>query len=92
MTDSIITQGKGGTMFAGHDAVHLYRAAVLRSSLKLLQAGIRPTRGVTMTKALQMVAEYTGKTYKRTQSNNAIADLTIWIETMKSAIPVEHTD
>jgi hypothetical protein len=41
-----------------------------------------------MTGTLKLVKRYTGKTYKRTEVERAIADLTIWIETMKSAIPV----
>jgi hypothetical protein len=90
--DSSITHDNGGTMFAGNDAVHLYRAAVVRSSLGLLQKGIQPTRGMTMTKVLKLVTYYTGKTYKRTESNKAIDDLTVWIETMKSAIPVENKE
>jgi hypothetical protein len=93
MTDnSIITHSSNGTMFAGRDATHLYRAAVIKSSLGLLQKGIQPTRGMTMTKVLKLVTEYTGKTYKRTESNKAINDLIVWIETMKSAIPVEYKD
>jgi hypothetical protein len=74
--------------FAGPDAVALVRATVLRSSLGLLQNGIQPTRGFTMTKALAMVTHYTGVAYKRTEVEKAKADLTVWIETMRSALPV----
>jgi hypothetical protein len=92
MEDSNITVSQGGTTYAGPDAVNLYRAAVIRSALKLLIKGIKPTRGATMTSTLALVKEYTGKTYKRTEGERAIDDMTIWIETMKSAIPVEHKD
>lgn len=89
MDSSIVQFGAGGVTYAGPDAVNLFRAAMIRSSLKLLQKGIRPTRGMTMTRTLALVGAYTGKTYKRTQSEAAINDLTVWIETMKSAIPIE---
>ncbi len=88
--DSSITVSKSGaaTSFVGPDATELFRAVVLKSGIGLLQKGIQPTRGLTLTKALAMVERYTGKKYKRTQSDQAIADLVVWIETMKSAIPV----
>jgi hypothetical protein len=35
-----------------------------------------------------MVTKYTGKKYKRTQHEQARADLQVWIETMKAALPV----
>jgi hypothetical protein len=76
-------------MFAGPDAVELVRAAALSSAIGLLKAGITPTRGFTGTKALAMCERYTGKKYKRGQYDAARADLKVWIETMKSAIPTE---
>jgi hypothetical protein len=85
---SYIKIGPGGTLFAGPDAVELMAAAVLRSGLGLMAKGIRPTRGVTMTGLLSMVTKYTGKKYKRTQHEQARADLQVWIETMKAALPV----
>jgi hypothetical protein len=94
-SESSITVFKGGGMsFSGPDAVELFRAATLKSALGLLSKGIRPTRGLTMTKALKMVTEYTGQTYKRSvaEAERARTDLTVWIETMKSAIPVERKD
>jgi hypothetical protein len=36
-----------------------------------------------------MCERYTGKKYKRGQHDEARADLKVWIETMKSAIPTE---
>jgi hypothetical protein len=87
--DSYIHVGKSGTTIVGHDATMLYRAIVLRSSIKLYAAtGMIPTRGVTITKMLAMASEYTGKRYKRGQYAEAQADLNVWIETMKSAMPV----
>jgi hypothetical protein len=75
--------------FSGHDAVQCYRVAVLMQSLSLLSKGIRPTRGLTMKKALLIAKEYTGQDYKRTEWERAKADLKVWLETMKSAIPTE---
>lgn len=81
---------KGGTTtFSGLDAVHLFRAAVLKSGLGLLSKGIRPTQGLSLTKALKMASGYTGKKYKRGEAERARADLQIWIDTMKAALPVE---
>jgi hypothetical protein len=90
MSDSEIVVSAGGTMFAGPDATRLFAAATLRSALGLLAKGITPTRGLTITRALAMCQPYTGKQYKRTQIEQARADLLVWIETMKSALPVVH--
>lgn len=91
MTESKITTfGNGGVSFVGPDATELFRVATLKSALGLLKVGITPTRGLTATKAFAMAKVYTGKTYKRGQYDEARKDLTVWIETMKSAIPTEH--
>lgn len=76
-TDSSITYDANGnaTSFNGPAAVDLYRIQALRSALSLLSVGIAPTRGMTMTKALAMATEYTGKKYKRTQAAIARDDL-----------------
>lgn len=92
MTESTITVSKGGTTFAGPDAVELFRVATLASALGLLAHGITPTRGLTSTKAFAMATVYTGKKYKRGQHEQARADLKVWCELMKSTIPVEHKD
>lgn len=92
MTDeSHVTITAGATSFHGPDAVELFRAATLKSALGLLKAGIRPCRGMTMTKALAMVEQYSGRHYKRTEVDQAVADLGVWIETMKSALPITDT-
>lgn len=89
MTVSSITHGPGGTMFAGPDAVAVFQVAALSSGIGLLAKGICPRRGWTMTKALAKASEFTGQKYKRTEHERARADLKVWIETMKSAIPTE---
>lgn len=78
-----------GISFVGSDATQLYRAVVLKSSISLHQkCGMIPTRGMTITKLFQIASEFTGQRYKRGEHERAIADLTVWIETMKSALPV----
>lgn len=89
---SEITISRGGTVYAGPDATELFACAVLRSAIGLLEKGIQPTRGYTMKRALGACKRYTGKTYKRTQAAQAKADLTVWIETMKSALPITRED
>jgi hypothetical protein len=92
MVESKITVSAGGTSFVGPDATNLFRAATLRSALGLLKRGIQPTRGYTRTRALAACTEYTGQRYwvSDAELDRAMADLTVWIETMKSALPVEH--
>lgn len=74
---------------SGREAVECIRVATLMSALGLLSHGIQPTRGFTMKKALTMAATYTGRTYKRTEWETARTDLKVWLENMKSTIPVE---
>lgn len=88
MDESSIIVSEGGTTFDGPDAVRLYHAIMVRLTLRMLIKGIRPTRGATIGKCLKFTSKYTGTTYKRNQAELAIADLTIWIETMKSALPI----
>jgi hypothetical protein len=82
-----VWKGSAGVTFAGPDAVELFRASALRVALELLAVGIIPAKGLTKRKALAMASKYTGRTYKEVPE--ARADLKVWIETMKSAIPTE---
>lgn len=75
--------------FSGPDAVECYRVALLMQSLSLMSKGIKPTRGFTWKKAFAMAKTYTGQDYKRSEWEKAKADLKVWLETMKSAIPTE---
>lgn len=91
MTDqSAVTIGaSGGATFTGPDGVALFRAMALRSALKMYaKCGLKPNRAWTPSVMLQMAAGITGKTYKRGHYEQAVADLHVWIETMKSAIPI----
>lgn len=86
--DSYIDHHRGGTMLVGPDAMKLFKAATLKSSLTLYdKTKLIPTRGVTITVMLRMATEFTNKTYKRTQVLQAAADLQVWIDTMRAAIP-----
>lgn len=90
MSDSYIQHSKGGTAFVGEDAVRLMAALTLRSGLDLLAKHIRPAKGWTITGALGSASRYTGKSYKRNEIDKAIADLTIWIETMRAGLEVRN--
>jgi len=90
---SEVVISRGGTMFAGPDAVSLFRAITLRAALRLYaRTGIKTTRGAGPKVMLTIAKEYTGKTYKGTAKfDDAIADLDTWIATMKAAMPVTDT-
>jgi hypothetical protein len=89
MTDSYISTSDFGTTFAGPDAVQLFRAMQIRGALKMWKVGLKVHRGVKLKDLLGMVSEHTGKTYKKSDLDTAIADLVQWIEAMKAALPVE---
>lgn len=89
MTDSYISTSAGGTTFTGPDAVSLFRAIQIKGALKMWKVGLKATRGIRLKDLLGMAGEYTGKTYKKSDLDTAIADLVQWIEAMKAALPVE---
>jgi hypothetical protein len=88
MNDSQVSISNGGVMFAGPDAVNLYRAMSVRASLRIVGIGMS-IKGVSKTGLLKIASEYTGKQYKRGEYEKAREDLTTWIETMKLALPIE---
>lgn len=73
--------------FAGPKAVDVFRIATLRSALGMLLRGLTPTRGFTFKKGLRMAQEYTGKVYKRSQTQDAINDLGALFIERRDAIP-----
>lgn len=91
MTDNshVVYNKKGeATTFVGKDAVHLFRAAQVASSLRLFaQTGIRPTRRIGPTDLMRIAKEYTGKEYKRADYITAANDLDKWVKEMKAALP-----
>ncbi len=86
---SEIIHSNGGTTFVGTDAMNLFRAVTLVASLNFYaKTGMMTTRGLTATRMLKLASEYTGKTYKRGQYVTAAADVRVWVDTMKAAMPV----
>lgn len=93
MTESYIKPfGNGGVALVGEDATRLFQAASIKTALGLLARGIQPTRGYTLTKGLAAATAITGKQYKRTEVEQARADLDAWIVTMRAALPVIKED
>jgi len=90
MNDSMVTISNSGVCYSGPDAVNLARAITVRSALRLAKIGMS-VRGANKTQLLKIASEYTDRTYKRGQYDLAISDITVWIETMKLAMPVEDT-
>jgi hypothetical protein len=89
MTESFIQAGAASTSFVGPDAVALFRAATLRSAIKLHQAtGIKINRHVGIRAMLMHATALTGQPYGRRDHAKAIHDLTVWIEAMRSALPI----
>lgn len=90
MDDSRITIDKVGTMYAGRDAVELFRVKMLISGLKLnASTGMLPTRGMTKSKMLAMAGQYTKRKYKRTEMQQAIDDLKEFYSLLASSLPIE---
>ena len=94
MTDEIV-YNKDGSLAAlnGKDAIQLMRVQTIMSGIRLNIATnnkMQLTRGATITRLLSMASEYTGKKYKRTQKQEALDDLNVWFQTMKSALPTRE--
>jgi hypothetical protein len=93
MNDSNITVSRGSIGFNGEDAVKLYQATLLVSSLKMwAKHKMIPTRGVTITKMLKLATTFTGIPYRRCDADRAAADVQIWADNMKLALPVIRRD
>lgn len=78
------------TSFVGSDAVNYVRAELLSSSIKMYVSSggrIIPTRGVGISKMLEMATGYTGKKYKRKEASIAADDVKKWANEMKAALP-----
>ncbi len=91
MNDSHIVVGKSGaTSFNGPDAVDLFRLITLRQGINMHKRfGMIPTRGVTITRMLEMVTAFSGKPYKgKTKHDAALADLDARIAALKASMPV----
>lgn len=92
MSDSEIIYNKDGSLSAlvGRDAVSLMRVQTIITGIRMnINTGgkMQLTRGATITHLLKLAGEYTGKTYKRSQKQQAMDDLNVWFQTMKAALP-----
>ena len=84
-----VNEKGGAASFVGPDAVALFRATALKSGLNMYaKCKMQPNRAWTPTAMLAAAADITKKTYKRGQYTQAAADLQIWIDAMKLAMPV----
>lgn len=78
------------TTFVGEDATRLFAATVLRGAIRLyVKSGIKVSSAYTPTAMAFAASGYTGKTYKRSQLDKALVDLSTWIETVKANLSVE---
>jgi len=88
--ESYIKTGAGHTTFVGPDATKLFAAAALKSAIGLyVKTGMRANRAYSPTAMSEAAGRITGKTYKRGQLAQAAADLQVWIDAMKAALPIE---
>jgi hypothetical protein len=88
MSDSYITVGKDSTSYIGHDATRLLHAKTVKHALRACKLGMRLTKTATPTRSFAMASKITGKSYKRGQYDQAIADVNQWIWAMEAALPV----
>lgn len=91
MDNNEITLRADGTvsMYTGKDAVNVFRARVLASSIRLFaKTGLKPTRGVSGRAMLDMATTYSGKKYKRGEYERAAQDVDTWTATMIAALPI----
>jgi hypothetical protein len=89
MTESYIEAGAGHTTFVGPDATMLFAAVAIKGAINLyVKTGMRANRAYTPTAMRAAASRITGKPYKRTELAKAAADLQIWCDAMKAALPV----
>jgi len=89
MTDSKITHFPEGTVIEGPDGMRMVQAYTLWSALGLAAHGIMPTRGMTKRKLLDLATSYTKKPYKLSELAIARADVKVWADEMRAALPHE---
>lgn len=89
---SRIEVGPGGTAFVGRDAVDLFRVKTLRVAINAhKRSGLIMTRGLTVTRMMQIATEITGKPYKgATKHDAALADLDAHIAAAEASMPIEY--
>jgi hypothetical protein len=94
MTQPLITYNKDGSLssLSGREAVDLMRiqSCIMGIRLHIESEGrIQITRGMGIMKLLKIAESYTKKSYKRTQGDAAITDLSHYFQLLKSTIPTE---
>jgi hypothetical protein len=88
--DSKVVIGAMGTIYSGADAVSLYQAMALRAAMRLYaKTGIVPTRGFGKKKMVEQVNLITKSDYATKDFVKAFDHLNIFVEQLKSSIPVE---
>jgi len=91
MTESyVVARMDKALSYVGPDATKYAAVKILRGAIKLHRdTGMIPTRGMTITRMLQSATTITGRLYKgKTKHDDAIYDLTKWIDAMRAALPV----
>ena len=90
MGESYIKASATGVSFVGPDAVHMYRALTLMNAIALhKKSGLIPNRGMGIMRMFERAKEFTGKTYKRGEHDRVIDDLHVWIQVMRSSLPID---
>lgn len=82
---------RAGVSYVGPDAVALFRARCLESSIRLyLKTGIIPTRNVGVKRMCEFATGITKKPYPASRKGltQAVEDLRTWAATMETALPV----
>ena len=75
--------------YLGPDAVEFASVRLLRVSLiAWAEHQIIPFRGMTISRMLEMCRPYTGRTYKRSETFTAVADLEVWLKNMAAGLPI----
>lgn len=88
MTESHIETGPSTTTFVGPDAIKLFQVSAVRAAIDLyLETGMQANRAYTPKAMREFAIKTTGKPYGPRQLAQASADLKLWIEAMKSAMP-----
>ena len=88
----VIAYEHGGGAYVGPEAVDLFRARMLASSLRLYaKTGTIPTRGANLKFMLGMACQYTGKRYRvsKAQAMLAAEDVKAWADALALALPHE---
>lgn len=90
--ESSIIHSDGGSMYAGPEAVNVFRCYVIGSAMKLYaKTGIKANRMYTPTAMLNAVHEITGMRFKRTQMMEAAQFLILWADAKRYGIKETST-